>query len=351
MKKESKANVSTILIIISTIILAGVAIFTAVKLYTTREESISLTSPESQPEAKMLDPMQFMCRKGNEYNFRFRVGPLHETQCGISGFHDASQGCPQCNVRNQVSNYSSTFSINIDPNSIPQNFKGEIKVNYIKASNWCPEPCGQIGSDNLCGVCHQNQKENTGQLILNSANRYSGTVTVERGSDNGLACGSYQTDLTITSIEGVDRCDMTFPKPVIAGLCHTGIDCDDDEYSNLACQMISFSLYQEPTETTTPPEESPTESVNPSATVTETLTASPTSTQNPTSSVTQTSTPAEDDGDDGGVGGESDSTTIAATKAPTKSGETLPDAGFSFPTLFSGILSLLLISLALILAI
>lgn len=349
MEKKSKFNISIILIIISTVILAGVAVFTAIKLYTTRDESISMISPESQPEAYMLGPKQFKCQKGNDKIFQFRVGPFDETQCGISGFHDASDGCPQCSVQNQLSKYSSTFSVSIDSKSMPSNYNGEIKVNYLKATNWCPEPCGHVGSDNLCGVCHQNQKENTGQLVLNPGNKYSGTITVERGSDNGQACGSFQTDLTITSIEGVDKCDMTFPKPVIAGLCHTGIDCDN-EYSNLSCKTISFSLDSQPTETTfesPTATQSETSTLSPTATSTTTQTESPTTTQSVTSSVTQTVTPTGG----GGVGGESDQTTATVTKSITKSGETLPDAGFAIPTLFSGMLSLLLISLALILAI
>ena len=46
-----KGKIATTLVIISTVILAGVAIFTASKLYQLRQESISPLSPESQPLA------------------------------------------------------------------------------------------------------------------------------------------------------------------------------------------------------------------------------------------------------------------------------------------------------------
>jgi len=46
-----KGKVVTALIVIATVILAGVAIFTALRLYQLRKESVSLTSPESQLQA------------------------------------------------------------------------------------------------------------------------------------------------------------------------------------------------------------------------------------------------------------------------------------------------------------
>lgn len=51
MKEFFKGKFFTILTVGVTIILAGVAIFTAVRLYQLRQESISPTSPESEPEA------------------------------------------------------------------------------------------------------------------------------------------------------------------------------------------------------------------------------------------------------------------------------------------------------------
>lgn len=51
MKGLLKGKLATILVIVSTVILAGVAVFTASKLYQLRQESISPLSPESQPFA------------------------------------------------------------------------------------------------------------------------------------------------------------------------------------------------------------------------------------------------------------------------------------------------------------
>src|SRR3990167_2030994 len=46
-----KKKIVTISIVLATVILAGVAIFTAVRLYQLRQTSVSPTSPESEPEA------------------------------------------------------------------------------------------------------------------------------------------------------------------------------------------------------------------------------------------------------------------------------------------------------------
>ena len=51
MQEFLKGKIVTGLIVIATVILAGVAIFTALRLYQLRRESISPTSPESQPQA------------------------------------------------------------------------------------------------------------------------------------------------------------------------------------------------------------------------------------------------------------------------------------------------------------
>ncbi len=58
-----KKNSTTILIILATIILAGVAIFTAVRLYQLRQSSVSPTYPESQPKAWDCEKYNFSVDK------------------------------------------------------------------------------------------------------------------------------------------------------------------------------------------------------------------------------------------------------------------------------------------------
>jgi len=51
MKNFLKGKVATVIIVVSTLILAGIAIFTAIRLYQLRNVSVSPNVPESQPEA------------------------------------------------------------------------------------------------------------------------------------------------------------------------------------------------------------------------------------------------------------------------------------------------------------
>jgi cytoskeletal protein RodZ len=47
----NKKKAVTILIVLATIVLAGIAIFTAVRLYQLRQKAVAPTAPESKPEA------------------------------------------------------------------------------------------------------------------------------------------------------------------------------------------------------------------------------------------------------------------------------------------------------------
>jgi hypothetical protein len=55
LKKLMKNKIGTIGIIIATVILAGVAIFTAVRLYQLRQESITPVAPTSKPKAQEVE--------------------------------------------------------------------------------------------------------------------------------------------------------------------------------------------------------------------------------------------------------------------------------------------------------
>ena len=47
----NKKKIATIAVVISTIVLAGIAVFTAIRLYQLRQESVSPAAPESEPAA------------------------------------------------------------------------------------------------------------------------------------------------------------------------------------------------------------------------------------------------------------------------------------------------------------
>jgi hypothetical protein len=57
MKDFLKKNTLTLTIVLATIILAGIAIFTAIKLYQLRQESVAPNAPESNPAAATTAPI------------------------------------------------------------------------------------------------------------------------------------------------------------------------------------------------------------------------------------------------------------------------------------------------------
>jgi len=65
MKDFLKKNGLTFAIVVATIVLAGVAIFTALRLYSLRGEPVAPTAPTSQPEAFGETPQPTPCEYGS----------------------------------------------------------------------------------------------------------------------------------------------------------------------------------------------------------------------------------------------------------------------------------------------
>lgn len=63
MRDFLKNKVATVLIVVATVILAGIAIFTAVRLYQLRTKPVAPTAPESRPEAGGPTPTPEACRE------------------------------------------------------------------------------------------------------------------------------------------------------------------------------------------------------------------------------------------------------------------------------------------------
>jgi len=74
--KKSIGKLGTILIILVTVILAGVAIFTALRLYQLRQQSVAPNVPSSQPKAVTNCTTEVMpCPPGADKEFARRVPP------------------------------------------------------------------------------------------------------------------------------------------------------------------------------------------------------------------------------------------------------------------------------------
>ncbi len=113
-----------------------------------------------------------------------------------------------------------------------------------------------------------------------------------------------------------------------------------------SCNLLTFTLTtisQTPTPTLTgTATPSPTSSLTPTLTSTPTPTTPPGSTATPTNSPTPTSQSSESPTPSATKTPTPTNASIAAA-SPTPSGSTLPDAGVSYPTIFVGLLGILLI--------
>ncbi len=80
----NKKKIVTVLIVIATVILAGVAVFTAIRLYQLREEAVAPTAPTSEPAAQVTE---------EEDTTETEV--TAEDECTLS-FTVAAQEAPSC---------------------------------------------------------------------------------------------------------------------------------------------------------------------------------------------------------------------------------------------------------------
>ena len=214
-----KNKLGTILIATATIILAGVAVFTAIRLFQLRQQSVSPTEPESEPGAVYsTGEVRITCNPNTpSKKFDMVITQVSESpKCNIT-----KNVCPTTN--NNFASYSTTYKVAVDPGN--RNDMSTFGVTVMKNSNWCSEPCGQA---NLDGSCSSNTERIPESFFLTKTNK-SRNITVTRKSDNGIACGSWQTDIWFTDIQ-----DCTNPNPanysipisnIGWGLCYTGIEC------------------------------------------------------------------------------------------------------------------------------
>lgn len=168
--------------------------------------------------------------KSNEIFYTCNAGKSNEFKIGLSGISEN----PACNVTvgqcptttNDLTEYSTTYQIK----AYPANGTDSYTFAYTKNSNFCDEKCGTDHPDNpaVKGVCAINPVAETQTATLSGDNNYEMTVTVSRKSSYDTACGTFQTDLWLESIENCP--DFTPHTPgqsdlLSWGLCYTGVDC------------------------------------------------------------------------------------------------------------------------------
>lgn len=93
-------------------------------------------------------------------------------------------------------------------------------INYTSHNNFCNIGHGVTGG-NAC-ICVQNDQPVTTNFTV------PGTITLSRSSPNGTACGTYQMDFSINSVDGNTSCKFVGQNSGTQGafgFCETGTNC------------------------------------------------------------------------------------------------------------------------------
>jgi hypothetical protein len=373
-----KNKLLTGLIVLATLVLAGVAIFTAIRIYQLRNQPVSPANPSSEPGAFYNTPedqLRFVCQKtgttgaGGQtplYNFAITVKPISEVPDSCRS--QSLDKFAQCwSVSNPITRYKTTYQVKVDFGP-PRHSMDPISVKLKTNSNWCTQACGHDG-----GVCQSNSVQKDVVVVLDDTDpdeskHWIKTVDVERSSDNGEACGSFQTDIWVTDITGCPELADQDTTKLNWGLCYTGVECPGQPTPTVtatataapqvgACTTLNFSLTTPTATSTSGPTVTPTITATPTVTPTATATAGATGTPTPTLASCNNSCDATSDCRSGLTCSEGvcrnpscvDRSNCTCSVTQRTSEPEMPNAGISFPTIagVGSALLLLIVSLAL----
>lgn len=300
MKDFLKNKLVTVLIVVATLVLAGIAIFTAIRLYQLRQESVSPARPESAPEAATT-PVYESCS-----TFTFKLG---DTPPPVVTICDAKIAYRN-NEENTPGNYNASYTDDqiIGPSGTVS--PGEIIVYKIVPSPTLSENPFTI-TDTL-----SNKVE-----FLDADNK----------------CNYDEDTRTVTCVDKTYRSYRVQVNESATGTIENEASING-ALSPRECQL-SLTIAGTPTGTpTATPTASPTPSASPTASPTPSDTPSPTPTGTATGTPGATATPTA-----------SSSATPGLAQATASPQPELPDAGIASPTIIgiSVAALLLLISFAL----
>lgn len=293
MRDFFKNKLVTIIVVIATVVLAGIAIFTAVRLYQLRQESISPARPESAPEAATSN-----YESCSAFTFKLSETPPPEiTVC------DAKEAYRD-NTDNTPGNYSASFTEDQKIGTSDTVTLGEILVYRI-----VPSPLTSV----------------TPFEISDTLSNKVTFLDSEDGCDyddatRTITCGSARTYKAYRVTVNDDASGIIENSASINGAL-----------SPVSCQL---GLTIEGSTPTPSPTGSPTATPTGTPTATPTQSPTPSGSSTPTASATSTASPTP-------------TSTTVAQASPTAQPE-LPNAGVGTPTILgisAGVI-LLLISFA-----
>lgn len=201
---------------------------------------------------------------------KIKVSVTQSQECNLL-YTKGNSSCPLNGKSNPYSSYSTTFTISsIDGN--------EHIITWHTLDEYCDTVCGTWYPEAgvySCTTDHPIVKTSDSDGDQVTANSPL-IITVSRTSPSGQACGTFQQDIFIDSVDTNDKCTYDTETGNIHeegwGFCQTGLPCE--------------AITNTPTPTATPPSQ-PTNTPTP----TTTPTPSPTTPNQPTNTPTPTTTP------------------------------------------------------------
>lgn len=132
------------------------------------------------------------------------------------------------NVKQPTKTYTMVFGIE-NADSVPH------EVTYRKLGFFCPEPYGQVQNLTINGqprasiVCTGNAETTIETVTIQPGQTH--TVNVTKTAYMSAACGSFQNDLELISVDGNITCDLPAPhdRYGIGGGCYTGTSCPAEQ--------------------------------------------------------------------------------------------------------------------------
>ena len=206
-----KKKILSVVIILSIILLAGGAVFFGNKLLTTRNQSISPAAPESKPAAYTgtLSPATDSCK-------RVKIEVVESPNCPQLS-KTGSQTCPvSVGAKNNVTSYQTTYKITSNDGQTHT-------ITYRTSNNFCNSACGTY-YDKFGGIYSCSETPINSEAITQSV-PYD--IVISRDSPTGQACGTYQQDIWIDSVDGSTSCNFKTADGNVGawGMCQTGVNC------------------------------------------------------------------------------------------------------------------------------
>ena len=205
-----KKRILPIIIIFAVILLAGVSVFLGNKLLTTRNESVSPAAPESKPGAYTGQI------RTTDSCGKVKIEVVESPNCPKLS-QTGNNTCPvTVGAKNEVTSYQTTYKVTSNDGQAHT-------IVYRTSSNFCNSACGTY-YDSFGGIFSCSEPLVPGG---SGTEAVPYNIVIQANSPSGAACGTYQQDIWIDSVDGNASCNFKTADGNVGawGMCQTGVTC------------------------------------------------------------------------------------------------------------------------------